>query len=605
VFIPEGEAKADHLWAWNIPATHIPKDTKDYAELFREADVVLMPDNDDAGYAHIEMIGAALSGIAKRIRVLRLPDLPDEGDVIDWIAAGGSAKRLLELTEQAPDWMPPLTCEKPDPAKKAAAHADEQNLIDELARLSGLEYDKQRERVARDLGVRKSSLDKEVEGRRAELAAEAEPAPLYPHWVVEPWPEAVDGDALIRDIMHRVRRHVVLTHDQALAVALWILMSWAHSGAEIYSPILMVTSAEANSGKTTLLNVIGFLLPRSMCTVGVTEAVLFRSIERWEPTIIVDEADTLLVHNEPLRTVINSGWTRGSGVPRCIGGDKAPHLFPTFCPKAIGMKGRKLPDTTMSRCIVVEMKRKKPSDRVDHFRHLDDSELANLRRRAQRWTMDNIATLKTAEPELPTGFDNRLGDNWRLMLTIADLAGGEWPDQARHAATAVANLDIQLAVCLSGLGVLNYMDQGICKRGLCFLAILPEAGQTKIMLGGAPDHEEMWRHYFRDTSSLAALEMLESWMVDGSDHWFMTPSAWAAIPHARQRAICDRILEARPLGDNVPFSILDGPRRQIVSFAERQLANGAIPADEVDEVKRIIAEEHEKMEYVAPIANAM
>jgi hypothetical protein len=322
VFIPEGEAKADHLWAWNIPATHIAKDTKDYAELFREADVVLMPDNDDAGYAHIEMIGAALCGIAKRIRVLRLADLPDEGDVIDWIAAGGTSEGLLELAEQAPDWIPPPADRRPDP-RKAQAEAGEQKLIDELAKLPALEYDKRRKQAARDLGVRKTSLDQEVKARRAELAAEAETEPLYPHWVVEPWPEAVNGDALIRDIMHRVRRHVSLTPDQALTAALWILMAWAHSGAAIYSPILLATSAEANSGKTTLLNVIGFLVPRSLCTVGVTEAVLFRSIERWEPTIIVDEADTLLVHNEPLRTVINSGWTRGSGVPRCIGGDKA------------------------------------------------------------------------------------------------------------------------------------------------------------------------------------------------------------------------------------------------------------------------------------------
>jgi hypothetical protein len=440
VFIPEGEAKADHLWEWGIPATHIASGTKDYAELFRDADVVLMPDNDDVGFAHIDMVGAELSGIAKRIRVLRLPDLPHQGDVVDWVAAGGTSERLWELTEQAPEWVPLAADEKPDPAKKAAADAGEQKLIDELARLTGLEYEKQRERVARELGVRKSSLDHEVKGRRAELAAVAEPPPLYPHWVVEPWPEAVDGDALIRDIMRRVRRHMVLAQDQTLTVALWILMAWAHSDAAIHSPILMVTSAEANSGKTTLLNLIGFLVPRSLCTVGIKEAALFRTIERWKPTFIVDEADTLLVHNEPLRAVINSGWTRGSGVLRCVGGDKTPYAFSTFCPKAIGMKGRKLPDTTMSRCIIIEPKRKRPSDPVDHFNHRDDAELATLRRRAQRWTMDNVTTLKTAVPELPPGFDNRLGDNWRLMLAIADLAGGEWPGQARQAAAAVAKV---------------------------------------------------------------------------------------------------------------------------------------------------------------------
>jgi hypothetical protein len=440
VFVPEGEAKADLLWKWGIPATHIATGTKDYAEQFRDADVVLMPDNDDAGFAHIDAIGATLSGTAKHIRVLRLPDLPDKGDVVDWVEAGGTAERLRELAEQAPEWVPPVAVESPDPAKKAAADAGEKKLIDELARLSALDYDKRRKGVAKELGVRSTSLDKEVEGRRAALAARAEPA-LYPWWVVEPWPEPVDGDALILAIIRRIQRHAVLTPDQALTVALWIMMAWAHRDAAIYSPILMATSAEANSGKTTLLGLVGFLVPRSLSSVGISEAALYRSIERWNPTIIADEFDTLLADNEPLRAVINSGWTRGSGVLRCVGDDKTPHRFPTFCPKVIGLKGRKLPDTTLSRAIIIELKRKKPSDRVEHFRHLDDAEFASLRRQALRWTMDNIATLETAVPKLPAGFDNRIGDNWRLMIAIADLAGAEWPDQARQAATVIVKVN--------------------------------------------------------------------------------------------------------------------------------------------------------------------
>src|SRR5215471_3622437 len=429
VFIPEGEAKVDALLEWSVPATHIATGTKDYVDLFCGADVILMPDNDAAGWKHVNTVGAALHGIARRVRVLMLPGLPDNGDIIDWVAAGGTAEKLRELGERAPAWMPH--------AAEALPEGDEK--IDELARLSAIEYDRRRRRAAKDLGVRISVLDEEVETGRTRLALKAEPPPLFPHWHIEAWPEAVDGHALIRDIMRRLQRHVVLTPDQALTVALWIMMAWAHADAAIYSPILMATSAEANSGKTTLLNLVGFLVPRSLSTVEATGAVLFRSIDKWSPTIIVDEADTMLVDNEPLRAVINSGWTRGSGVLRC-GGDSDPRLFSTFCPKAIGLKGRKMPDTTLSRCIIIDLKRKKRSDRVEHFRHLDDAELANLRRQAQRWTSDNVDTLKTAVPELPAGFDNRLGDNWRLMLAIADLVGGEWPHRARQAATAIARV---------------------------------------------------------------------------------------------------------------------------------------------------------------------
>jgi hypothetical protein len=217
-------------------------------------------------------------------------------------------------------------------------------------------------------------------------------------------------------------------------------MAWVHQEAAVHSPILLATSAEANSGKTTLINLVGFLVPRGMPCVGISEAALFRGIELYEPTVIVDEADTAFVENEALRAVVNSGWTKGSGVLRCIGDENAPHLFPTFCPKAIGMKGRKLPDTTLSRCVVIEMKRKKPSDRAEYFRHLDNAELGELRRQCMRWSIDNAEALNDLAPQMPPGFDNRLGDNWALMLGVADRIGGEWPRQARQAAGAISKV---------------------------------------------------------------------------------------------------------------------------------------------------------------------
>jgi putative DNA primase/helicase len=232
---------------------------------------------------------------------------------------------------------------------------------------------------------------------------------------------------------------VRFTNEQAVAVTVWVLMAWTHAKAAVHSPILLATSVEPNSGKTTLLNLISFLAPRSLLCVGISEAALFRGIELWEPTIIVDEADVILVDNEPLRSVINTGHTRGGAVPRCIGDAKVPHAFPTFCPKAIGMKGRKLPDTTLSRCIVIEMKRKKPGESVRHFRVIDDDELRQLREQAYRWANDNGEALKSVEPVMPDGFDNRLSDNWRLMLAITDLAGGEWPELARQAAQRFAD----------------------------------------------------------------------------------------------------------------------------------------------------------------------
>ena len=56
------------------------------------------------------------------------------------------------------------------------------------------------------------------------------------------------------------------------------------------------------------------------------------------PDLLVDEADDAFKSNVELRTVINSGWTRGTGVPRCNPDTLEPEVFETFGPKAIGLK---------------------------------------------------------------------------------------------------------------------------------------------------------------------------------------------------------------------------------------------------------------------------
>ena len=409
------------------------------SERLRGADVILLPDADELGWKHMNDVGISLVGVAARIRVVMLPDLPAKGDVKNWLEAGGTREQLDALVETAQDWKPSSEGAPCDEAK-AKAEAGEQAIIDELSRLDPIAYDRRRNEAADQMGIRRGTLDGQVNARRAQRAQEEGPPPVFGHWVVEPWPSPVNTGELIFALVERVKRHVILSYDQALTVALWILFAWMHDTAAVHSPILLVTSPEANSGKTQLVSLVTHLVPRAVMGTGISEAALFRSIEKWQPTIIVDEADVLLIDNEPLRAVINSGWTRGSCVLRCIGENNEPHPFPTFCPKIVGMKGQRLPDTTMSRSIVIEMKRKKSSETVMHFRSIDDAGLAELRQRALRWANDNGEKLDGAEPDMPPGFDNRLGDNWSQLLAIADLAGDEWPTLARKAAAKLSDV---------------------------------------------------------------------------------------------------------------------------------------------------------------------
>jgi hypothetical protein len=444
VLIVEGERKAELLAGWNIAATCNAGGAKkwkpEHAAFLKDADVVLVPDRDDAGFEHIHLVGVSLVGTAKRIRVLVLPGLRPKGDIVDWVNAGGTPEQLGALLNEAQEWKPPPTDEinKQDEAK-AKAKAREDELIANLAKIqsqSPIEYDREKRRVADELKVSRGAIDAEVRARRE---GDARTAPLYGHWEVEPWPEPVDGDCLLRDINARIRRHVVCPLDASLTCALWIMLSWVHNEVAVHSPILLVTSHEAMSGKTTLLGITAHLARRAINSVDISKAALYRSIQRWEPSFVIDEFDTVLAavdgDRAELKSVINTGHTRGSVVIRCITDEHTPEPFSTFAPKAIGMIGRKMPYATLTRCLVVQLQRRKSDEPIERFLHIDDPGLADLRRRLLRWSLDNVDSLH-GEPSMPPQFDNRMADNWRVLFAIADLCSGveDWGDKARQAA---------------------------------------------------------------------------------------------------------------------------------------------------------------------------
>jgi hypothetical protein len=107
VYVVEDEKDADNLARHGLVATTNPggarKWRKGYSEVLRGADVVILPDNDDDGRDHAEMVARSLSGLAKSVKVVTLPDLPEEGGVSDWLAAGGSAAQLQEMAAGLPD----------------------------------------------------------------------------------------------------------------------------------------------------------------------------------------------------------------------------------------------------------------------------------------------------------------------------------------------------------------------------------------------------------------------------------------------------------------------------------------------------------------------
>jgi hypothetical protein len=283
---------------------------------------------------------------------------------------------------------------------------------------------------------------------RRELKETEKTLPHYefPHWEVEPWHESMDTahDAaqLLRDIVARIKRHNVMSDHQALTVALWILFAWCH-GTATHSPVLLVTSPEFGSGKTQLLSLLSFLAPRGYHAVDPTPAAIYQSIDRDCPTLCIDDADTAFVGANKLRALINGSWTRSSAKKKIGTSHGAARWYSLWCPKAFGMIGRRMEPSTLSRCIVIEMQRKLPDELIEGFEGVDDDELKLLRCKAMRFAADNLEALKSARPDFPVKMfrdpEDRFSKNWRMLLAIADMAGGKWGSSARKAAVAIGS----------------------------------------------------------------------------------------------------------------------------------------------------------------------
>jgi putative DNA primase/helicase len=305
--------------------------------------------------------------------------------------------------------------------------------IAELAVLSELAYQKHRKEEAKAIGISLSALDRLVKRRRATVADEES---ALPHWNVEPWAGNVSGADLLEHLMATFRRYIVLPKGAGEALALWTLHSWTMDAGDV-SPFLVLDSPTKRCGKTSVLILLLYLTPRSELASNISPSALFRYVEDIRPTLLIDEADSFVVENEEMRGILNSGHTKAAAhVIRNveINGEHKPRRFSTWAPKAIATIGA-LADTLEDRAVVVQLQRKSKTAKVARLRKRDCEDFATLRRKAARWAEVNFDALAAdPDPNIPDELNDRAADNWRPLLAIADLVGGQWPQRAREAA---------------------------------------------------------------------------------------------------------------------------------------------------------------------------
>jgi class 3 adenylate cyclase len=283
------------------------------------------------------------------------------------------------------------------------------------------------------IGVRASALDEAVKSVRPSNEDSKGQGRAFQLQVIEPWPCAVDGAVLLCELTEAIKQYVVLPPSSAETIALWAMHTHCFDCFG-HSPRAAITSPEKGCGKTTTLDMLECLVSRPLPTANASPSAIFRIVEQARPTLLIDEADTFLKENDELRGILNTGHRRGGQVLRTVGEDHEPRQFSTWAPAAIAMIGR-LPDTLNDRSVVINLRRRKPTEKVKSFRRDRAGDLNVLARKMARWAHDHTAALTAADPDMGE-LMNRVADNWRPLFAIAEAAGGPWPKMVREIATA-------------------------------------------------------------------------------------------------------------------------------------------------------------------------
>jgi Protein of unknown function (DUF3631) len=254
-----------------------------------------------------------------------------------------------------------------------------------------------------------------------------------------------DGAKLLGDVCAFLGRFIAYPSEHAqFAHALWIMHTHLMEAWDS-TPRIAFLSPEPGSGKTRALEISELMVPNAVEAVNMSPAYVFRRIgaEIGLPTLLIDEVDALFTGKsqagEEIRALLNAGHRRGAMVGRCVihGKTVTTEESPAFCAVALAGLGF-LPDTLMSRSVIIKMRRRAPNETVEPYRRRDHApEGEMLRDRIDAWAATLVDDIKRARPKMPPGVEDRAADCWEPLLAVADAAGGHWPEIARVAAVTL------------------------------------------------------------------------------------------------------------------------------------------------------------------------
>jgi hypothetical protein len=244
-----------------------------------------------------------------------------------------------------------------------------------------------------------------------------------------------------------IREHLVCTDSQRTILTLWILHTYTYK-ASYLTPYLNISSPVEESGKSTCMTILRSFCARPWWAAGVSPSTFKGKIAADHPTVLLDNWHTLFrgTDKQQMTGFLLSGCDRArdfasrNQVYQSSFDTNDGH---TFCPKAFaGLEP--LPPTLARRSIPIVLQRRKPQQVVKSAIHLL---LPQNTRKFTSWMKDwakkrldqianNFEEYESKTPTLP-GFSPHQQECSRVLIALADLIGGHWPEKARAALLAI------------------------------------------------------------------------------------------------------------------------------------------------------------------------
>jgi Protein of unknown function (DUF3631)/Toprim domain len=395
-----------------------------HLELPNGADVVVFRDGDPTGSSADKALITGIDHLLLAGAVVRVTATPS-GEDANTILQSGGIEALRQLIADA-----------------SPAELSLDGDIQRIARLDAAEYECERLAAAKKHRVRLGFVDDTASMYRRQAAAQTT-AQAAPDTEDEPWDGPVPVLLDVLDAaLKETSRYIVASKTKLASAVLWAahthLVHNERVGLQI-SPRLAIQANTWGSGKTTFLEIVIVMSFRGTIKSSVTASSFMRTMNVTRRTYGLDEGDRQITERAPeaLILILNSGHRRSTSLVECSvptpdGGWKVQE-FDTWGAVAIASIGE-LPSTLQDRSVRILLQKATGEEVPEHLRDGTSPELVTIRRQLSAWADELRELPEPALPEILMRQAGRVGDNWRPLVAIADLAGGQWPELARQAA---------------------------------------------------------------------------------------------------------------------------------------------------------------------------